>query len=205
MSRSALDGALTACRRGGRALPLPEGRRGVRVRAMENPDLARLEAALTEARADVARIRAENTRLADAYREDPSDSNREIMKRGAASLSAARDREADARAALAIIKKTGSLHGLLAEEGRVAGSIAVLIPPGISREKREDLIEAELSGKLTDAAESLGVVLAAGPMSYTKEKPGRDDEGRTVIEVAGRVEGDRLVPAVSRASKNMRT
>jgi hypothetical protein len=42
-------------------------------------------------------------------------------------------------------------------------------------------------------------------MNYTKEKPGRDDEGRTVIEVAGRVEGDRLVPAVSRASKNMRT
>ena len=87
----------------------------------------------------------------------------------------------------------------------VAGSIAVLIPPGISREKREGLIEAELSGKLTNAAESLGVVLAAAPMSYTKEKPGRDDEGRTVIEVAGRVEGDRLVPAVSRASKNMRT
>lgn len=172
---------------------------------MENPDLDRLEAALTEARADVARIRAENAKLADAYREDPSDSNREIMKRGAASLSAARDREAETRAAVAIVKKTGSLYGLLADEGRVAGSIAVLIPPGISREKREGLIEAELSGKLTDAAESLGVVLAAAPMSYTKEKPGRDDEGRTVIEVAGRVEGDRLVPAVSRASKNMRT
>jgi hypothetical protein len=127
------------------------------------------------------------------------------MKRGAASLSAARDREADARAALSIVKKTGSIHGLLAEEGRVAGSLAVQIPPGISREARENLIEAELTDKLTEAAESLGVVLAAAPMSYTKEKPGRDDEGRTVIEVAGRVEGDRLVPAVSRASKHMRT
>jgi hypothetical protein len=172
---------------------------------MENPDLARLEAALAEAHADVARIRAENAKLADAYRDDPSDSNREIMKRGAASLSAARDREADARAVVAIVKKTGSLHGLLAEEGRVAGSIAVLMPPGISREQREDLIEAELTGKLTDAAETLGVVLAAAPMSYTKERPGRDAEGRTVIEIAGRVEGDRLVPAVSRASKSMRT
>jgi hypothetical protein len=171
---------------------------------MENPDLARLEAALTEAREGVARIRAENAKLADAYREDPSDSNREIMKRGAASLAAARDREAEARAALAIMKKTGEQHGLLAEEGRVAGSIAVLIPPGISREKREDLIEAELGDKLTDAAEALGVVLAAAPMNYTKEKPGRDAEGRTVIEVAGRVEGDRLVPAVSRQSKSMR-
>jgi hypothetical protein len=106
---------------------------------------------------------------------------------------------------VAIVKKTGSLHGLLAEEGRVAGSIAVLMPPGISREQREDLIEAELTGKLTDAAEALGVVLAAAPMSYTKERPGRDAEGRTVIEIAGRVEGDRLVPAVSRASKSMRT
>ena len=172
---------------------------------MENPDLARLEAALTDARADVARIRAENARLADVYREDPSDGNREMMKRGAASLSAARDREAEARAALAIMKKTGSLHGLLAEEGRVAGSIVAVLPPGISREARESLIEAELTDQLNDAAEALGVVLAAAPMSYTKEKPGRDAEGRTVIEVAGRVEGDRLVPAVSRASKNMRS
>jgi hypothetical protein len=106
---------------------------------------------------------------------------------------------------VAIVKKTGSLHGLLADEGRVAGSIVVLIPPGISREARENLIEGELTDKLTEAAETLGVVLAAAPMNYTKEKPGRDAEGRTVIEVAGRVEGDRLVPAVSRASKNMRT
>lgn len=172
---------------------------------MENPDLARLEAALTDARADVARIRAENAKLADVYREDPSDGNREMMKRGAASLSAARDREAEARAALAIMKKTGSLHGLLAEEGRVAGSIVAVLPPGISREARENLIEAELADQLNDAAEALGVVLAAAPMSYTKEKPGRDADGRTVIEVAGRVEGDRLVPAVSRASKNMRS
>jgi hypothetical protein len=171
---------------------------------MENPDLVRLEADLTEARDGVARIRAENAKLADAYRDDPSDSNREVMKRGAASLSAARDREAEARAAVAIMKKTGALHGLLAEEGRVAGSIAVLIPPGISRQKREELIEAGLDTKLTDAAEALGVVLAAAPMNYTKEKPGRDAEGRTVIEVAGRVEGDRLVPAVSRQSKSMR-
>ena len=47
-------------------------------------------------------------------------------------------------------------------------------------------------------------MLAAQPARYTKERPGRDAEGRTVLEVAGRVEGDRLVPAVSRASKNLR-
>ena len=121
---------------------------------MENPDLASLEAALTDARADVARIRAENAGLADVFREDPSDGNREIMKRGAASLSAARDREAEARAAVAIMKKTGSRYGLLAEEGRVAGSLAVTMPPGISREAREKIIEDALTDKLTDAAES---------------------------------------------------
>ena len=172
---------------------------------MENPDLAKLEATLAEARADVARIRAENAKLAEAFREDPSDSNRAIMKRGAASLAAARDHEVEARAALAIVQKTGSLYGLLADEGRVAGAIAVTLPPGISREQRETLIEAELTDKLAEAAEALGVVLAAAPLNYTKEKPGRDADGKTVLEVAGRVEGDRLVPAVSRASKHMRT
>ncbi len=91
----------------------------------------------------------------------PPIQTREIMKRGAASLSAApRPRGRGARGA-GDHEKTGSLHGLLAEEGRVAGSIAVLIPPGISREKREDLIETQLGDKLTEAAESLGVVLAA--------------------------------------------
>jgi hypothetical protein len=44
------------------------------VRAMENPDPARLEAAPHRTRAPTSpRIRAENAKLADVYREDPSD------------------------------------------------------------------------------------------------------------------------------------
>jgi hypothetical protein len=103
-----------------------------------------------------------------------------------------------------VFKKTGSSHGLVAEEGRVVGSIAVTVKPGATRVEREKLIDDALAEALNNAAEELGVVLAASPEHYTKERPGRDAEGRTILEVAGRVEGDRLVPAVSRAAKNLR-
>jgi hypothetical protein len=165
---------------------------------------ARLEAEVTAAREAIARLRKENAELAEAFRADPSDDRREQLKRAAASLASARDGLDAAQAALAVFEKTGSPHGLVAEEGRVTGTIAVLVKPGTSHAAREEAIDAELGPRLDEAARELGVVIATSPARYTKERPGRDAEGRTVLEVAGRVEGDRLVPAVSRAAKQMR-
>jgi hypothetical protein len=172
---------------------------------MSVDEQARLAADVTAAEADITRLRAENAELAAAFRAEPSDDGREVLKRAARSLAAARDRLDTAQAALTIFEKTGSLHGLVAADGKVAGTVAVTVKPGATREERESAIDEELSNRLDEAAAELGVVLAAKPASYTKERPGRDAEGRTVLEVAARVEGDRLVPAVSRASKNLRT
>ena len=172
---------------------------------MSAAEKATLEAAVAAAEADVNRLRSENGELAATFRADPNEDGRELLKRAAASLAAARDRLDAARAALLVFEKTGSRHGLVADAGKVTGTLAVRVEPGATREEREAAIEGELSDRLHAAADELGVVLAAKPVSFTKERPGRDTEGRTVIEVAGRVEGDRLVPAVSRASKNLRT
>lgn len=171
---------------------------------MTTDDLARLEADLAAAEADVARLRSDNAKLAAAFREEPTDAGRELLKRAAASLAAARDKADVARAALDVWKQKGSPHGLVALEGRVTGTLAITVKPGATRAEREAAIEAALEEELNKAVEELGVVLAASPERYTRERPGRDEEGRTVLEVAGRVEGDRLVPAVSRAAKNLR-
>jgi hypothetical protein len=74
----------------------------------------------------------------------------------------------------------------------------------MSSKERERAIDDALAGPLGGAADQIAAVLAAEPVRYAKERPGRDAEGRTVFDVAGRVEGDRLVPAVSRAAKLMR-
>jgi hypothetical protein len=171
----------------------------------ESAEPSPLEADLAAAEEVVARLRAENQKLAEAFRAEPTDEGREVLRRAAASLSAARDRADVARAALTVFRKTGSPHGLVAEAGRVTGSIAVLVKAGVSREERERAIEGALDEPLHSAAEALGVVLAAKPVSFTREQPGRDSEGRTVLEVGGRVEGDRLVPAISRAAKSLRS
>ena len=171
---------------------------------MSADERARLEAAVAAADADIARLRAENADLAAAFRAEPTDNGRELLKRAAASLAAARDALDAARAALTVFDKTGSPYGLVAEDGKVTGTIGVKVGLGASAKDREDAIERELGARLDEAAQELGVVLAAQPARYTKERPGRDAEGRTVLEVAGRVEGDRLVPAVSRAAKNLR-
>jgi hypothetical protein len=172
---------------------------------MSSDERALLEADVSAAEADVARLRAENAELAAAFRAEPTDDGRELLKRAAASLASARDRLDAARAALTVFEKTGSPHGLVAEGGKVTGTIAVLVKPGTTKEEREQAIEQALDAALDAAAEELGVVLAAKPSSYTRERPGRDAQGRTVLEVAGRVEGDRLVPAVSRAAKNLKS
>jgi hypothetical protein len=171
---------------------------------MSEDEKARLEAEVTAAREAIDLLRAENAELAEAFRADPSDAGRELLKRAAARLASARDGLDAARASLAVFEKTGSPHGLIADEGRVTGTVAVLVKPGTSQKDRAAAIEAEIGARLDEAAQELGVVLTAAPANYTKERPGRDPEGRTVLEVAGRVEGDRLVPAVSRAAKQMK-
>jgi hypothetical protein len=171
---------------------------------MSEDEKAHLEAEVAAAEAAVTRIRAENAETAAAFRASPDDSAKEILKRGAASLAAARDRVATAKAALRVFEKTGTPHGLVADDGRLVGTIAVQLAPGTLQKDREIAIDAVLADQLEEGASELGVVLAAKPSKYTKERPGRDAQGRTIFEVAGRVEGDRLTPAVSRASKNLR-
>jgi hypothetical protein len=163
---------------------------------------ANLEAELAAAEADVTRLRAENAVLAEAFREAPSDEGREGLKRGAASLAAARDRVEAAEAALRVLERTGTERGLVAEGGRVVGSIAVMLAPGISRQEREKAIGAALGDPLEAAATELGVLLATSPERFTRERPGRDAEGCTVLDVMGRVEGDVLVPAIT--TRNLR-
>lgn len=168
---------------------------------MTDDDKARLARELEQAEADVERIRAENAALADDFRADPSDDKRELLKRAAASLAAARDRVTETKARATVLERTGSIHGLIAEGGEVFGSIAIAIAPGTPRDAREKAIDAELADRLHDAASSLGCVLGASPSHYTRERPGRDEDGRTILDVVGRVEGDVLVPAVSRSAR----
>ncbi|HEY4119091.1 MAG TPA: hypothetical protein VGM56_14595 [Byssovorax sp.] len=160
--------------------------------------------ALEEAEAEVATLRAANSKAADAFRDDPNDSAKAGLKRGAADLAAARDRLDAAKVALGVFEKTGTPYGLVADEGRVAGVVAVEVKPGTSREARERAVDDVLLPELTRACDELGVVLATTAAHYTRERPGRDADGKTVLEVAGRVEGDRLIPAISKASKNLR-
>jgi hypothetical protein len=170
---------------------------------MSSNEMSGLEANLEAAEAEVARLREENAALAEAFRAEPTDDRREVLKRGAASLAAARDRVEAAKVALEVMRRTGSPHGLLAEKGKVVGSAAVVIPAGASSAERARLIEEALGEALMKAARELGAVLGAAAEKYTRELPGRDEQGRTVLEVLGRVEGDVLVPA-SRAGERRR-
>src|SRR5262249_10687161 len=120
-------------------------------------------AELAAAEAELSRLRAENQALADDFRKDPTDEGKELLRRGAASLSAARDRVDAARARVALAKRTGSPYGVIAEGGRVMGTIAVALAPGISRADREKAIDLALGAELTGAAKELGLVLSAAP------------------------------------------
>jgi chromosome segregation ATPase len=170
----------------------------------EAAEKTRLEADITAATEEIARVREENGILAEDFRLDPSENKREGLRRAAEKLSQGRDRLEAAKAALKIFEKTGGKHGLIAENGRVTGSIAVAAKVGWTTQQREAAIEAALDAPLSAAAAELGVVLAAAPAKYTKERPGRDADGRMILDVAGRVEGDWLTPAVSRAAKQLK-
>jgi hypothetical protein len=76
------------------------------------------------------------------------------------------------------------------------GLLPVAIPPGSTRAQREALVTEALTPLLDAVADERSLVLVAAPIRYVHERPGRDAEGRTVLEVWARAEGDRLVPAV---------
>ena len=159
------------------------------------------EAELSAAEADLVRLRTQNQALAEEFRHDPTEHAKEALRRAAASLSSAKDRVEAARARVELAKKTGSSYGLIAEGGRVLGAIAVTLAPGISKGEREKAIDVALNDPLLGAAKELGLVLSASPSRYARERPGRDAEGRTVLDVIGRAEGDLLVPGTVRNSR----
>ena len=163
--------------------------------------LTEAEAELSAAEAELLRLRAQNQAIAEDFRKDPSEDAKEGLRRAAASLAAAKDRVDAARARVTLAQRTGSPYGVIAEKGHVFGAIAVALPPGVSRSEREKTIDAALADKLTEAAKELGLVLQAAPSRYTRERPGRDTEGLTVLDVVGRAEGDLLVPGNIRNSR----
>jgi hypothetical protein len=160
------------------------------------------KAELSAAEADVSRLRAENQALADDFRSDPTQDKKEGLRRAAASLTSARERVDAARARVSLAERTGSPYGVIADAGRVFGTIAVELTPGISRADREKAIDEALGGALHDAARELGLVLSASPSRYARERPGRDTDGKTVFDVAARTEGDVLVPGSLRSGRN---
>jgi hypothetical protein len=145
--------------------------------------------------------------LGQQNRAEPSEEGRAKRKQVAAALAAAREQVEAARVALALFQRGGSPYGLLPEKEKeqVLGTVAVAIPKGASSAERARLIAEALAPQLMEAAGALGVVVAASAERYTRERPGRDAEGRTVLDVVGRVEGDFLVPAVSKATRAMRS
>ena len=76
----------------------------------------------------------------------------------------------------------------------VQGEFALAVAPGTLAKDRDREIDALLAGPLSDAADRLGVVMAAAPSAFARPLPGKDESGRVRFQVAGRVEGERLVP-----------
>lgn len=163
--------------------------------------LSDAEAELAAAEADVARLRAENQVLAADFRMDPNEDAREGLRRAATSLANARERADAARGRVELAKRTGSPYGVIAEGGRVYGAIAVTLTPGISKAEREKVIDDALGDALTNAAHELGLVVSASPSRFVRERPGRDADGKTVLDVTGRAEGDVLVPGNAKNSR----
>ena len=159
------------------------------------------EAELSAAEGDLVRLRTQNQALAEEFRHDPSEHAKEGLRRAAASLSSAKDRVEAARARVELAKKTGSAYGLMAQGGRVLGAIAVTLAPGISKTDREKAIDLALNEPLLEIAKEMGLVLSTSPSRYARERPGRDAEGKTVLDVMGRAEGDLLVPGNVRNSR----
>ncbi len=147
-----------------------------------------VRAAVKAAEAELSRVRAARAEA------DPNASSPERVARATEDLERA-------RIAAWVFEATGDVHGLVVRDTDVLGSVPVEIPPGTGQEARAKLVDDAVGGPLGDRASELGAILAAAPSRFTRERPGRDAEGRTILDVRARLEGDRLVPAVSKASR----
>lgn len=143
-------------------------------------DPAELKKALQEARKEKARLNREGEATED-------------IRARIKSLEAALDAEETSRA-IAEAPTEGVGTAVVLRGDDVIGVVAVSIPPGSSKDARASAIDDALTPHLARLAEEASLVLAADAHSFARERPGRDAEGRTVLDVRGRVEGDRIVP-----------
>jgi len=76
----------------------------------------------------------------------------------------------------------------------LTGTLALVVPPGTVATVRDRLVDAALTDPLYELASREGVVLSADPHTFTHPRPGKDEQGRTVFDIEGHAEGDRLHP-----------
>ncbi len=93
---------------------------------------------------------------------------------------------------------------LFVKGGTVKGEVAIAIPPGTLAAECDRVIAKSLANILTDAANKLGVVLAAPSNKYARPLPGKNAEGKTRYEISGRVEGGALLPAFNQPQTKKR-
>jgi hypothetical protein len=149
---------------------------------------AQLEAELSLARSAFKKVRDERQEL----RAQGRGAEGELLDDEVARLRRAVDLAEDALRGVAPV--TAEQAGLRLVGDRVRGTVTVLVPPGTSSAERQRLLDRALGAPLEELAEAHGLALQAAPSRYVRERPGRDEQGRTVLDVSARVEGDLLVP-----------
>lgn len=153
-----------------------------------------LQQSLKEARAEVALLRR-------AHRGNTTASTKQAIE------------EAHARSErllleLNIVRATGERYGVYVEDDLLQGILAVDLEPGTSQQHRHAVVVEAVNQALTARADELGLILTASPDRFARP-PRRDPSvdvpktqgSRLLVEVTGRIEGDYLVPAISRKSK----
>lgn len=159
----------------------------------------KLAAEVAAAETEIELLREAKAKRKDAPDREVSEEERAERKQLSTAINKARGRLEQARAVLDRYDRSGREHAVVVQGDRVKGTIAVRIPPGGSSEQRLKLLEDVLAEQLDAVITTLGVVLAATPAKYVRERPGRDADGQTIFDVDGLVEGDFLVPAVKSA------
>lgn len=76
----------------------------------------------------------------------------------------------------------------------LSGELALELPPGTTASVRDKAIDGLLNERLVDEAGKLDLAIAASPSRFAHPRNGKDAQGRTVFDLRGRVEGDRLLP-----------
>jgi hypothetical protein len=88
----------------------------------------------------------------------------------------------------------GELRSLSIEERELRGELVLALEPGTVAGLRDRAIDRIVAAPLEAIAEAHGAVVAAAPSAFAHPRPGKDDEGRTVFDLRGHLEGDRLLP-----------